>query len=120
MSCVNLCLLISSLCIAFIVIAAAVRYEAWRRSQKVAYEKEKFSMIEDVIKQLENHHKEVVEQYSQLRFQPPEDKFFIPINHLRDELIAPVNKENKKQLWEDVVQYINSKDSRVEIQTRVI
>lgn len=87
-------------------------FKLWQRykERKEAEKKEMFSLVEKVLTMLQ-------EEQQNREGQTPTYK---AIYHIRDQIIAPVDRETKRALWEKAVEYIRKHESRVREEVQLI
>ena len=83
------------------------RFYKHRAEMKLREQQDIFELVEQVLSLLVKHHHHLsMAADSSVRAS-------LPINHIRDQLIAPPDRKRKRHLWDKVVGYIHHSESRV-------
>jgi len=92
--------------VAFLLVKAWMRW----REQRVKEKEEVFLLIDRVLAMLYEQHM-CKEKYS---------ASYLAIDHVRDQLIQPHQRENKAKVWREVLKYMKTKESRVREEVQYI
>ena len=88
-------------CLYAIIISGSLilcnKLRIWRRDKNLRERQDVFELVEQVLSVLAT----------------TQNRNFIPIRHIRDQLIIPQDRKRKQYLWDKVVQYIRQHESRV-------
>ena len=103
----------------YILLAAAIVALAWPlhhlwkryRTNRAAMQKEMFSLVESVLSMLQSNHNGHNTQHGPT---------YMAINHIRDQLIVPQERETKRAVWDRAVDYIRRHESRVREEVQLI
>jgi len=100
------------LLLAIFVAVAWPTLKLWRRykERKEVEKKDMFSLVERVLSMLQEHHQS----------REGQTPTYIAIYHIRDQLIAPMDRETKSALWNKAVEYIRKHESRVREEVQLI
>nr|XP_015208375.1 PREDICTED: inner nuclear membrane protein Man1 [Lepisosteus oculatus] len=101
------------ICIVGIGIVCGVFYYMKYRCRKEEEEtRQMYDMVERIIDVLRSHNEAFQENKD---LQP-----YLPIPHVRDSLILPVNRKKMKKVWERAVNFLMANESRIRTETRQI
>ncbi|XP_053378195.1 inner nuclear membrane protein Man1-like [Mercenaria mercenaria] len=107
----GLCLLV--LCV--FVGVLGIFYLRWQNKRKEKAQQKVYDMVEKIIEMLKDNF-ELAERKNDNKNYPP----YMAVQHIRDQLI-PVSKRRQMQsLWDDAVEFIESNESRIRVETQVI
>ncbi|XP_046612017.1 inner nuclear membrane protein Man1 [Neodiprion virginianus] len=80
----------------------------WHLKQKKESENEVFRLVSEIISMLELHH-----QNSALTSAGGTQESYLAINHVRDNLIPPKNRQKMSSVWAKAVKFLDENESRV-------
>eukprot|EP00095_Tigriopus_kingsejongensis_P008817 maker-scaffold1296_size49803-snap-gene-0.16 protein:Tk08817 transcript:maker-scaffold1296_size49803-snap-gene-0.16-mRNA-1 annotation:"inner nuclear membrane protein man1-like" len=89
----------------------------WRKERQLQENQEVFELVEQVLSLLVAQHQMVARSHG-----PGSARPWVAVNHIRDQLIPPQEREKKrrKRIWSQVVKYINDSESRVRVDVQKI
>ena len=112
-------LVLTSLIIIGLVIYVAYRLYKWRSEILLRERQDTFELVEQTLSLLMKHHHHLsLQEGGNPRLAA--SRASLPVNHIRDQLIAPQDRKRKQRIWSKVIQYIHDSESRVREDVQVI
>ena len=97
----------------------AYRLYKWRSELLLRERQDTFELVEQVLSLLMKHHHHLsLQEGGNPRMGG--SRASLPVNHIRDQLIAPHDRKRKQRIWNKVIHYIHDSESRVREDVQVI
>ncbi|XP_071449597.1 inner nuclear membrane protein Man1 isoform X2 [Hetaerina americana] len=93
---------------------------SWHLRRKERHQKEVYRLVEQAITLLSAHQQHQASLGSGADGSASGEGAYLAINHVRDQLIPPSERQKKAALWEEVVQFLEERESRVRMEVQMV
>ena len=110
-----------SLTVVFGLGYASYRIYRWRSESRLREQQDIFELVEQVLSLLMKHHHHFsIHENGGVGPNRLVSRASVPVNHIRDQLIAPQDRHRKRHIWNKVVKYIHDSESRVREDVQIL
>ncbi|XP_046401234.1 uncharacterized protein LOC124167313 [Ischnura elegans] len=93
---------------------------SWHLRRKERHQKEVYQLVEQALALLSAHQQHQASLGSGADGIASGEGAYLAINHVRDQLIPPSERQKKAALWEEVVQFLEERESRVRMEVQMV